>query len=147
MNNFTKTAHNLFIVFIIIFLIASLAAGKRELDVNLHDTYLVFPAYLLLGLVIFIFVVFYLLYHFLHQFLWSKYLTRAHILLTISILSVFAIEKTFFGFMSIDSYAPYGGFQKYHQQLMIIQAGLVLLIVAQALFIINLAVGIVVRRK
>ena len=147
MNNFTKRAHNLFIVFILLFIIACFAAGKRELDIQLQDTYIVFPAYFLSGLALLIFVFFYLLYRFLQKFLWSRYLTRAHILLTIGILSIFVIEKTFFGFMSIDSYETFGGFQKYHQQLMVVKAGGILLIVAQILFIINITAGLLTRMK
>ena len=147
MNNFTKRAHNLFIVFALLFLMACFAGGKRELDIQYYDTYLLFPAYYLPALALLIFLAFYLLYHFLQNFLWSRYLTRAHILLTIGILSIFVIEKTFFGFMSIDSYETFGGFQKYHQQLMVVKAGGILLIVAQLLFIVNIAAGLLTRIK
>jgi heme/copper-type cytochrome/quinol oxidase subunit 1 len=149
MTKFREQAYNLFVVFIALFLIATVFFGTKELDIQLSETYIVFPAYILLGLVVLIFSVFYLLYRVLQKYLWSRYLTWAHIFPTISILSVFSLEKTAFGFMSIDSYETYSGFQKYNQQLLMVQAGGILLCVAQLLFVVNVAGGIIKiqRRK
>lgn len=117
---------------------------------HMHDTYMVLDiAFIFRALAMFL-ILEWMLYFFTVRILFSNVLIWLHVLITLGMLTIIFIASSFIELpplsdpARVDEVKKWESF-KYSKQVYIVDASIVLLLLAQPIFVINLLLGILKR--
>ncbi len=130
----------LFLFAAIISLVFAFFSNKNTIDIHLHDTYYVIRSSHVRFALCCYFLFIWLLYFFSKKFLWSNKLTWLHIIFTFAGLLVLKSAYLFFDNNKTS-------FAKFQIQGSLISMALLVFVIAQLLFILNILGGIIQKKQ
>jgi hypothetical protein len=140
--NIVKRPFSLFFIATVVVFLFGILNNAKLMDVHIHDTYIVFPSFYFYSLVAVIFLLFGFFYWMTQRVLFSKALTWAHIvttlLFTFSVL-LFAYRMNAAPKEKLD----FSSWTAYTNQSRVLSALMLVLILTQLLFLVNVIAGVI----
>lgn len=139
----------LLLAFAILLILSSFLAGRGTLDIHLSDTYYVFDGVFIIRAMAMLLLLDWLLYRFTYKFLFSRALIWVHVLITIALVIVVVVflfsegrphPRRYFDYNYTDISDVSG-----KNVINFIPGFIILLLLAQLLYIINLLLGVLRR--
>ncbi|MGN6437075.1 MAG: hypothetical protein ACTHMM_11105 [Agriterribacter sp.] len=145
-----KKPYHLFGISAFVLVLLSFIPFKSTVDMHVHDTYMVLDiAFVFRALAMFLMLE-WMLYFFTIRILFSSVLIWLHVLITLGMLAVIFIASSFIEFQPVSDPVKFDEIDKweafkYSRQVYIVGASVVLLLLAQPIFVINLFLGVLKR--
>jgi predicted neutral ceramidase superfamily lipid hydrolase len=152
---FRQKPYNLFLLAAALIVILGLLTYKSTIDINVSDTYYILPLTILTWIPTMMLLLFWVLYSVTKAYLWSKWLTWTHVVLTI-IISLVMVTSPYLSGYSYSGvpgaprrYYDHGELNRlhvFHNLSDIVVLAALILIGGQLLYFVNLFTGIFIRR-
>ena len=131
----------------ILFSIAALTSTKETVDIHVHDTYFVVTRSFLYWAFVILTYFLWGIYVLTGKFLFANVLTWLHVLLTLGTLILFISVPLFNYQKSYIDLNPWTSFNKFNLISKILAWVTIILLLAQAMFIVNIITGFVIMLK